>query len=122
MVPVLLGWAAGGDSHPPAAMFVLVVISVVLTVWWLGIEVAYVYLYHTLGLSLDVSLLFFTGSYDYFLLVNGFALYFVLDIVYNRLFGKQGGRSGGCSIHLQMVATRQNSICDRMTSAGIAEL
>ena len=70
-------------------MFVLVVISVVLTVWWLGIEVAYVYLYHTLGLSLDVSLLFFTGSYDYFLLVNGFALYFVLDIVYNRLFGKR---------------------------------
>ena len=70
-------------------MFVLVVISVVLTVWWLGIEVAYVYLYHTLGLSLDVSLLFFTGSYDYFLLVNGLALYFVLDIVYNRLFGKR---------------------------------
>lgn len=71
-------------------MFVLVVISVVLTVWWLGIEIAYVYLYHTLGLSFDVSLLFFTGSYDYFLLVNGFALYFVLDIVYNRFFEKNG--------------------------------
>ena len=71
-------------------MFVLVVISVVLTVWWLGIEIAYVYLYHTLGLSFDVSLLFFTGSYDYFLLVNGFALYFVLDIVYNRVFEKNG--------------------------------
>ncbi len=73
-------------------MFVLVVISVVLTIWWLGIEIAYVYLNHTLSLCFDISLLFFTGNYDYFLLVNGFALYFVLDIVYNRFFSRNEGK------------------------------
>ena len=102
-------------------MFVLVVISVVLTVWWLGIEIAYVYFYHTLGLSFDVSLLFLTGSYDYFLLVNGLALYFVLDIVYNRLFWKRCGkdRVDGAFICRWL---QRGRICDRMTSAGIAEL
>lgn len=46
----------------------------------------------------DVSLLFFTGSYDYFLLVNGLALYFVLDIVYNRLFWKRCGKDRAAGI------------------------
>ena len=57
-------------------------------VYWLGIEVAYVYLYRTLAFSADAGLLFFTGNWDYFLLLNGIALYFILDIFYNQFIRK----------------------------------
>lgn len=65
-------------------VFVLLSLSVLAVVYWLGIEVAYLYLYRTLAISFDTGLLFFTGKWDYFLLLNGIALYFILDIFYNQ--------------------------------------
>ena len=65
-------------------VFVLLSMSVLAVVYWLGIEVAYLYLYRTLAISFDTGLLFFTGKWDYFLLLNGIALYFILDIFYNQ--------------------------------------
>ena len=65
-------------------VFGLLSLSVLAVVYWLGIEVAYLYLYRTLAISFDTGLLFFTGKWDYFLLLNGIALYFILDIFYNQ--------------------------------------
>ena len=65
-------------------VFALLSLSVLTVVYWLGIEVAYLYLYRTLAISFDTGLLFFTGKWDYFLLLNGIALYFILDIFYNQ--------------------------------------
>ena len=72
-------------------MFIVLSVSVVLTVYFLGMQIAFLYVNHTLGITFDVSLLFFTGKWDYFLLLNGFALYFVLDIFYNAFFSKKSG-------------------------------
>ena len=69
-------------------VFVLLSLSVLVVVYWLGIEVAYLYLYRTLAISFDTGLLFFTGKWDYFLLLNGIALYFILDIFYNQFIRK----------------------------------
>lgn len=68
--------------------FFLLSVSVLLVVYWMGMEVAFLYLNHTLALTADVSLLFFTGNMDYFLLLSGIALYFILDIFYNQFIRK----------------------------------
>ena len=72
-------------------MFIFMSASVVLTVYFLGMQVAFLYVNHTLGITFDLSLLFFTGKWDYFLLLNGFALYFVMDIIYNTFLSKKSG-------------------------------
>ena len=73
-------------------VFLLLSLSVLLMVYWLGIEVAYLYINQTLTVTFDTGLLFFTGRNDYFLLLNGIALYFILDIFYNQFIrkGKKG--------------------------------
>ena len=69
-------------------VFLLLSVSVLLVVYWLGIEIAYLYLNRSLAIVFDPSLLFFTGRSDYFLLLSGFALYFILDIFYNQFIHK----------------------------------
>ena len=69
-------------------VFLLLSVSVLLVVYWLGIEIAYLYLNQSLAIVFDPSLLFFTGKSDYFLLLSGFALYFILDIFYNQFIRK----------------------------------
>ena len=68
--------------------FVLLSLSVLFTVYWLGIEVAYLYLNRTLGITFDWSLLFFPGTSEYFWILSGTALYFILDIFYNQFLRK----------------------------------
>ena len=63
--------------------FILLSLSVLITVYWLGIEVAYLYLNQTLAITFDWSLLFFPGNSEYFWILSGTALYFILDIFYN---------------------------------------
>lgn len=63
-------------------------LSVLFTVYWLGIEVAYLYLNQTLGITFDWSLLFFPGTSEYFWILSGTALYFILDIFYNQFLRK----------------------------------
>ena len=72
--------------------FILLSLSVLITVYWLGIEVAYLYLNQTLAITFDWSLLFFPGNSEYFWILSGTALYFILDIFYN-LFIRKGSKS-----------------------------
>ena len=47
-------------------VFAILSLSVLTVVYWLGIEVAYLYLYRTLAISFDTGLLFFYGEMGLF--------------------------------------------------------